>query len=147
MRCGAAFPGSKFWRPYLSQAKLAADPAVQRHLNSPQGGRFGWEIIGRGKEEMAVLIVAQLRFKDRERYDRYQARFADVFRKFRGRVIAAAEHPRVLEGESGPDKIVVLEFPDDAAALEFHDAAEYQEIAIDRKAGADALVLQFKSFA
>jgi len=94
---------------------------------------------------MAVLIVAQLRFKDRERYNRYQARFADVFRKFRGRVVAAAEHPQVLEGQDGPDKIVVLEFPDDAAALEFHNALEYQEIAIDRKAGADALVLQFRT--
>jgi uncharacterized protein (DUF1330 family) len=95
---------------------------------------------------MAVLIVAQLRFKDRERYNRYQARFSDVFRKFRGRVIAAAEHPRVLEGQNGPDKIVVLEFPDEAAAQQFHNAAEYQEIAIDRKAGADALVLQFQTF-
>ncbi len=94
---------------------------------------------------MAVLIVAQLRFKDRDRYNRYQARFADVFRQFRGRLVAAAEHPRVLEGQHGPDKIVVLEFPDEAAALEFHSAAEYQEIAIDRKAGADALVLQFQS--
>lgn len=94
---------------------------------------------------MAVLIVAQLRFKDRERYNRYQARFADVFRKFRGRVIAAAEHPRVLEGQDGPDKIVILEFPDEATALEFHNAAAYQEIAIDRMAGADALVLQFQS--
>jgi uncharacterized protein (DUF1330 family) len=94
---------------------------------------------------MAVLIVAQLRFKDRERYNIYQARFADVFRKFRGRVVAAAEHPLVLEGLDGPDKIVVLEFPDDAAAFEFHNAVEYQEIAIDRKAGADALVLQFRT--
>jgi len=95
---------------------------------------------------MAVLIVAQLRFKDRERYNSYQARFAGVFGKFRGRLVAAAEHPRVVEGQNGPDKIVVLEFPDEAAALEFQSAAEYQEISIDRKAGADALVLQFQSF-
>jgi hypothetical protein len=31
-----------------------------------------------------------------------------------------------------------------AAALEFQNSAEYQEISIDRKAGADALVLQFR---
>jgi hypothetical protein len=48
----------------------------------------------------------------------------------------------VLEGQDGPDKIVILEFPDEVAALEFHNSAEYQEISIDRKAGADALVLQ-----
>jgi uncharacterized protein (DUF1330 family) len=95
---------------------------------------------------MAVLIVAQLRFKDRERYNRYQARFADVFRKFRGKLLAAAERPQVIEGQKGPDKIVVLQFPDEAAAHEFQSAPEYQEISIDRKAGADALVLQFQSF-
>lgn len=93
---------------------------------------------------MSIYIVAQLKFKDRERYNRYQARFADVFRKFRGRLVAADEHPRVVEGDNGPDKVVVLEFPDEAAAQEFHDSAEYREIAVDRKAGADALVLQFR---
>lgn len=91
---------------------------------------------------MSILIVAQLKFKDRERYNRYQSSFADIFRKFRGRLVAADEHPTVLEGQDGPDKIVILEFPDEVAALEFHNSAEYQEISIDRKAGADALVLQ-----
>lgn len=95
---------------------------------------------------MSVLILAQLRFKDRARYDRYQAKFADVFRKFKGRLIAADEHPQVLEGHDSPDKVVLLEFPDEAAAAEFHNSAEYQEIAIDRKAGADALVLQLRSW-
>jgi uncharacterized protein (DUF1330 family) len=91
---------------------------------------------------MSILIVAQLKFRDRERYNRYQSRSADIFRKFRGRLVAADEHPTVLEGQDGPDKIVILEFPDEVAALEFHNSAKYQEISIDRKAGADALVLQ-----
>ena len=91
---------------------------------------------------MSILIVAQLKFKDLERYNRYQARFADVFRKFSGRLVVADEHPTVLEGQDGPDKIVIFEFPDEVAAVEFHNSAEYQEISIDRKAGADALVLQ-----
>jgi len=95
--------------------------------------------------KMSVLILAQLRFKDRDRYDRYRARFADVFRKFRGRLVAADEHPRVLEGHGGPDKVVLLEFPDEAAATEFQSSDEYREISVDRKAGADALVLQFRS--
>jgi uncharacterized protein (DUF1330 family) len=60
---------------------------------------------------MSILIVAQLKFRDRERYNRYQSRFADIFRKFRGRLVAADEHPTVLEGQDGPDKIVILEFP------------------------------------
>jgi uncharacterized protein (DUF1330 family) len=47
---------------------------------------------------MSVYIIAQLKFTKRELYDRYQARFFDVFRKFRGRVLVADEQPIVLEG-------------------------------------------------
>jgi uncharacterized protein (DUF1330 family) len=90
---------------------------------------------------MSVYIIAQLKFTRRELYDRYQSRFADVFRKFKGRVLVADEHPVVQEGDWGRDKVVILEFPDAAAAQEFQTSPEYQEIAIDRKAGADAIVL------
>jgi len=90
---------------------------------------------------MSVYIIAQLKFTRPELYDRYQSRFADVFRKFKGKVLAADEHPVVTEGNWGRDKVVILEFPDDAAAQEFQTSPEYQEIAVDRKAGADAIVL------
>jgi uncharacterized protein (DUF1330 family) len=90
---------------------------------------------------MTVYIIAQLKFTRRERYDRYQSGFADVFRKFKGKLLAADEHPVVTEGNWERDKVVIMEFPDDAAAQEFQTSPEYQEIAVDRKAGADAIVL------
>ncbi|MEW6645441.1 MAG: DUF1330 domain-containing protein [Pseudomonadota bacterium] len=90
---------------------------------------------------MTVYIVAQLKFTERARYDRYQARFFDVFRKFNGKLLAADDKPAVLEGDWPRDKIVMMEFPDEASATAFHESPEYQEIAVDRKAGADAVVL------
>jgi uncharacterized protein (DUF1330 family) len=93
---------------------------------------------------MSVYIIAQLKFTRRELYDRYQARFLDVFRKFRGRLLVADERPQVLEGPFERDKIVVLEFPDKRAAMEFQESPEYAEIAVDRKAGADAVVLMVR---
>jgi uncharacterized protein (DUF1330 family) len=90
---------------------------------------------------VCVYIIAQLRFTERERYDRYQSRFFGVFRNFRGKLLVADEHPVVLEGEWPRDKVVIMEFPDAEAAREFQESAEYQAIAIDRKAGADAVVL------
>ncbi|WP_407176089.1 DUF1330 domain-containing protein [Bradyrhizobium sp. STM 3562] len=95
---------------------------------------------------MAVYIIAQLKFTRRELYDRYQSRFFDVFRKFKGRVVVADEQPQVLEGAFERDKVVVLEFPDSAAALEFQESPEYVEIAADRKAGADAVVILARGF-
>jgi len=90
---------------------------------------------------MTVYVVAQLSFTDRAAYDRYQARFMDVFRKFEGRLLAADEHPVVLEGDWQRNKVVLLAFPDEGAARRFTDSSEYQEISRDRRAGADTLSL------
>ena len=38
---------------------------------------------------MSVYIIAQLKFTEREHYDRYQSRFMGVFRKFRGKLLVA----------------------------------------------------------
>jgi uncharacterized protein (DUF1330 family) len=50
----------------------------------------------------------------------------------------------VLEGSFGRDKVVVLEFPDHAAAMAFQGSSDYAAIAVDRKAGADAVVLMVR---
>lgn len=95
---------------------------------------------------MAVYLLAQLRFTNREAYNRYQARFMDVFRKFNGRLLAADEHPVVLEGEWDREKVVLMSFPDEESAQRFSDSAEYQDIAKDRKVGTDAVVLMVQGF-
>jgi uncharacterized protein (DUF1330 family) len=90
---------------------------------------------------MTVYTVAQLKFNDLDAYRRYQRAFPAVFARFDGQVLAADEAPRVLEGEWASDKIVILAFPDETEARRFQDDAEYQAIARDRKAGADAIVI------
>lgn len=95
---------------------------------------------------MTVYTVAQLKFTDLEAYRRYQAAFPAVFARFNARVLAADEAPRVLEGDWPRDKVVILAFPDEAEALRFSSSPEYAEIARDRKAGADAVVLMVKGF-
>jgi uncharacterized protein (DUF1330 family) len=90
---------------------------------------------------MTVYVIAQLKFKDRPRYDRYQSRFMDVFHQFDGRLLAADEHPVVLEGASDCDKVVVMSFPSETSARAFLGSPAYWEIAEDRVAGADAIVL------
>ena len=96
---------------------------------------------------MTVYAIAQLKMTDRASYDRYQARFFDVFRKFNGRLLAADEHPSLLEGAWPFDKLVMMSFPDEASFHVFSNAPEYQEISRDRKAGAAATVLLVKGFA
>jgi uncharacterized protein (DUF1330 family) len=95
---------------------------------------------------MTVYVIVQLKMIDRAAYDRYQARFFDVFKKFQGRLLSADEEPAVLEGAWDRDKLVLMSFPDEAAFRAFADSPEYLEISRDRKAGADGIVLLAKAF-
>ena len=95
---------------------------------------------------MTVYVIVQLKMTDRAAYDRYQARFFDVFKKFNGRLLSADENPAVVEGVWACDKLVLMSFPDEAAFLTWANSPDYLEISRDRKAGATAVVLLAKGF-
>jgi uncharacterized protein (DUF1330 family) len=90
---------------------------------------------------MPVYAIAQLTITDRAAYRQYQDRFMDVFQRFQGRLLAADESPKVVEGAWDREKVVLLSFPDEAAFWEWAESAEYQEIVKDRWAGSSAVVL------
>jgi uncharacterized protein (DUF1330 family) len=93
---------------------------------------------------MTVYVLAQLSFTHRAAYNRYQDQFMDVFCRFEGRLLAADEHPNVIEGRWRGEKVVLLSFPDENAFRKIYDAPEYQAIAKDRNEGADTLLLLIK---
>jgi uncharacterized protein (DUF1330 family) len=93
---------------------------------------------------VTVYAIAQLRFTDRAAYDRYQARFMEVFRRHPGTLLAADESPQVIEGRWDREKLVLMSFPDEAAFRGWAQSPEYQDISKDRRAGADTLVLLVK---
>ena len=90
---------------------------------------------------MTTYVLAQLTIRDRARYDRYAARFLDVLSGFRGRLLAADEAPRLLEGEWPHEKVVLIEFEDAAEAERWASSPRYREIAVDREAATVATVL------
>jgi uncharacterized protein (DUF1330 family) len=94
-----------------------------------------------GEDFVTVYAIAQLRFTDRASYDRYQARFMDVFARFSGRLLAADERPQVIEGDWDREKLVLMSFPDEPAFRAWAESPEYQAISKDRHAGSDAVVL------
>jgi uncharacterized protein (DUF1330 family) len=95
---------------------------------------------------MTVYAIAQLTITDRATYNRYQERFMGVMNRYQGRVLAADENPRVVEGTWDREKVVLLSFPDEAAFWEWANSPAYREIAKDRKAGSTADVLLVKGF-
>jgi uncharacterized protein (DUF1330 family) len=96
---------------------------------------------------MTVYAIAQLTITDRPTYQRYQERFMGVMKRYKRRVLAADESPRVVEGRWDREKVVLLSFPDEESFWDWAQSADYQEIARDRKAGADAVVLLVKGLA
>ena len=90
---------------------------------------------------MTVFVVAALNFTDEARYRMYQARFAQVFAGSGGRLLAADEAPRLLEGSAQVDKVVLMQFASEAAARAFLESPAYQEISADRRAGAQTTAL------
>lgn len=93
---------------------------------------------------MTVYAIAQLKFTDRASYDRYQAKFMEVFRRHPGTLLAADEAPQVVEGEWDREKVVLMSFPDEDAFHGWAQSPEYQDISKDRRAGADTVVLLAK---
>lgn len=96
---------------------------------------------------MPVYAIAQLTIHDRATYKRYQDRFMGVFQRYKGRLLAADENPRVLEGHWDHEKVVLMSFPDEAAFFEWAESPDYQEIAKDRYAGATTVALLVKGIA
>jgi uncharacterized protein (DUF1330 family) len=143
-------------RPRADCVNLSAMPGIHVLASSRQdvGGRDEPGHDGKTnrataelESAMTVYVIAQLKMTDRAAYDRYQARFFDVFRKFNGRLLSADERPSVVEGDWNRDKLVLMSFPDEAAYHAWADSLEYLEISKDRKAGAQAIVLLAKGFA
>ncbi len=62
-----------------------------------------------------VYAIAALKFTDRNAYDRYQAASMEVFLRHSGTMKAADEAPKIVEAQSDREKVVLMEFPDEAA--------------------------------
>lgn len=93
---------------------------------------------------MTVFALAQLKFKDREAYQRYQERFMPILMEYGGRLLAADENPDTIEGIWEGDKVVLISFTSRERFAAWSQSPSYQEIAKDRRAGADASVLLLK---
>ena len=84
---------------------------------------------------MAVYIVARFKIHDRSEYDIYSAGFADVFKKFDGKMLSIDEDPMVLAGDWDDTRSVIIEFPSEKSALTWMTSDDYQAIATHRNAG------------
>lgn len=84
---------------------------------------------------MSAYIIARIEVTDAEAYGRYAARTVALAERFGGRFLVKGGAMTQIEG-TGPDRHVVIEFPDRAVAERFYNSDEYQAILPIAKAAA-----------
>jgi uncharacterized protein (DUF1330 family) len=95
---------------------------------------------------MSWYIVGRIAIHDPERYARYAGAFMPVLKQYGGRLLVSEENPEVMEGDWDGRKLVVLSFASREAALAWASSPEYLEIAKDRHAASDGIIVLTEGF-
>lgn len=91
---------------------------------------------------MAAYLVVEVEVTDPARYDEYRAQVPATLAKYGGRFIVRGGQPETLEGRWAPKRVVVLEFPDRAAAKAWWSSPEYAPAkALRQRAARTELIL------
>jgi uncharacterized protein (DUF1330 family) len=77
---------------------------------------------------MTAYVIAQLTVTDPEGFEAYRAAVPEVIKAHGGRYLVRGGAISNLEGELERPRVIVLEFPDKAAAEAFYNSPEYQAI-------------------
>lgn len=85
---------------------------------------------------MAAYILGEITVKDAETYRGYSAKVDAVLGQFGGKFLVRGGATQPLEGAPYA-RVVVIEFPDMAAAKRFYSAPEYQTIAAIRTSASE----------
>ncbi|WP_420345787.1 DUF1330 domain-containing protein [Pelagibius sp.] len=89
---------------------------------------------------MAAYIVAHLDVTDPKAFEAYREAVPAIIATHGGRYLVRGGAAETLEGEWTVPRLIILEFPDKAAAEGFYHSAAYQEILPLRLANAEGTV-------
>jgi uncharacterized protein (DUF1330 family) len=75
---------------------------------------------------MSVYVIAQIEIQDAAEYRKYEAGFVELVARYRGEILVAEDHPRVLEGEWNCSRTAVVRFRGEREARLFFESPENQ---------------------
>jgi uncharacterized protein (DUF1330 family) len=90
---------------------------------------------------MAAYVIADIRITDPVGYEAYRPLAAASLARFGGRFLARGGNAVLLEGTPAPERIVVIEFADAAAAQRWYDSEEYRAALKIRQANSQGRVI------
>ena len=77
---------------------------------------------------MSSYVIVNIDVKDVEAYEEYKAKVPALIRKHGGEYLVRGGNFVVLDGDWMPHRLVLLRFPDMAAAKAMFDDPEYQPL-------------------
>jgi uncharacterized protein (DUF1330 family) len=77
---------------------------------------------------MPAYLIAEIQVTDLEAYALYTSRTPEVIARYGGRFIVRGGAAELLEGDGPPGRVVVIAFPDRAAARRFYTSPDYRDI-------------------
>jgi uncharacterized protein (DUF1330 family) len=90
---------------------------------------------------MAAYVIADITVQNAEVYAEYRKQVPATVEKYRGRFIVRGGAHEVLEGNWRPGRVVVIEFPDMAAARAWYGSPEYAPLLKMRLSAATGSVI------
>jgi uncharacterized protein (DUF1330 family) len=92
---------------------------------------------------MPAYFVCTMTVHDPETYRRYTALTPATLARHGGRFLTRGDEVQTLEGETFGERLVLLEFPDKAAALAWYHDPDYQNASAFRRAASKGrMILQ-----
>lgn len=76
---------------------------------------------------MPAYVVIEADVRDPVRYEAYKKAGDAALAKHGGRFLARGGSPESLEGDWNPERVVIIEFADRAAARRWYDSPEYHD--------------------
>ncbi|WP_373085064.1 DUF1330 domain-containing protein [Sneathiella sp.] len=86
---------------------------------------------------MTAYLIARIRVTDPDQYEVYKSLAPIAIKKYGGRYLTRGGEMQTVEGPEETSRVVILEFPDMAAARAFYDSPEYKKARDARATAAD----------
>ena len=90
---------------------------------------------------MAAYIISRVRISDAKAMADYMAEAPRTVTAFGGRYLVRGNEVQALEGTWDHERMVVVEFPDKAAALGWYHSTQYAPLRAVRQRSAETVIL------
>jgi uncharacterized protein (DUF1330 family) len=90
---------------------------------------------------MKVYLVAEISVRDPALFAQYLAKMPAFVGKYGGRYLVKGESPAVIEGKWSPDKLVIVEFPEQQKLTGFLSDEEVKSLFSIRRLSTESSLL------